>query len=254
MFSVLFKTAPDGQRYIDWLVSGLGWTVSLAFFGWCVAFVIGVLVGVGRTSQSRAVAVPCRLYVEVFRNIPVLVQMFLWFFVVPELLPLELGDFIKSMEPPWNAFFPALICLSLYTAARVAEQVRAGIEALPRGQREAAAALALSSHKSYRYILVPQALRMIMPSLTSEVMGIYKNTSVALTIGLLELTAQARQISEETFQTFGAFAAATLLYLALALVTFALMTTIERAVRIPGAEPNSTRNRRKLALKQAHKA
>ena len=254
MFSVLFETAPDGQRYVDWLVSGLGWTLSLAFFGWCIAFVVGVVVGSGRTSPRRAVAIPCRLYVEVFHNIPVLVQMFLWFFVVPEFLPFGIGDFIKGMAPPWNAFFPALVCLSLYTAARVAEQVRAGIEALPRGQREAAAALALTSSRSYRHVLLPQALRTIMPSLTSEVMGIYKNTSVALTIGLLELTAQARQISEETFQTFGAFAAATVIYLALALVTFAIMTAIERAVRIPRSEPASRRARRKLAQTQVPKA
>lgn len=254
MFSVLFEEAPDGQRYIDWLISGLQWTVALAFFGWCIAFVIGVAVGAGRTSPSRAIAIPCRLYTEFFRNIPVLIQMFLWYFVVPEFLPFGLGDAIKQMPPPWGAFWPALVCLSLYTSARVSEQVRAGIEALPKGQREAANALSLSTWKTYRHVLIPQALRLIVPSLTSEVMGIYKNTSVALTIGLLELTAQARQISEATFQTFGAFASATLIYLALALVTFLIMTAVEYAVRIPGQEPVTGRKLpRKLALAQEPK-
>src|SRR5262245_38534875 len=127
MFGVLFEQAADGQRYIDWLLSGLCWTLTLAFFGWWIAFIIGVIVGVGRTVRNRYVAGLARLYVELFRNIPVLVQMFLWYFVLPELLPSTIGTWIKQIPPPWGSFFPALVCLGLYTAARVAEQVRAGI-------------------------------------------------------------------------------------------------------------------------------
>lgn len=234
MFTVLFEQGSDGRMYLVWLMSGLGWTLSLAFFGWWLAFAIGVLVGIGRTVENKGIAFLARLYVEVFRNIPVLVQMFLWYFVIPELLPTAAGNWVKQLPPPWGAFFPALICLSLYTAARVAEQVRAGLEALPAGQREAAAALGLTERKTYWLVLVPQALRLIVPSLTSEVMGIYKNTSVALAIGLLELTAQARQISEETFQTFAAFGAATIIYLLLALAAYQLMSWIDEKVKIPG--------------------
>jgi glutamate/aspartate transport system permease protein len=234
---VLFTRAADGQLYVLWLLAGLGWTVALAFFGWWIAFAVGVAVGAGRTARNRTLAAACRAYVEVFRNIPVLVQMFLWYFVLPELLPARAGDWIKQLPPPWGAFFPALICLGLYTASRVAEQVRAGLEALPNGQREAALALGMRPAQTYLLVLIPQALRLIIPTLTSEVMGIYKNTSVALTIGVIELTAQARQISETTFETFTAFAAATLLYLTLALVAYQMMATIERALRIPGGEP-----------------
>jgi glutamate/aspartate transport system permease protein len=237
MFGVLLEQTTDGQRYIDWLLSGLGWTLALAFFGWWIAFAVGVVVGIGRTAQNRFFAALARLYVEIFRNIPVLVQMFLWYFVLPELLPRAIGDWIKQIPPPWGSFFPALWCLGLYTAARIAEQVRAGIEALPRGQTEAANALGLNPYLTYRHIIVPQALRLIVPSLTSEVMGIYKNSSVALTIGLMELTAQARQISEATFQTFTAFGAATLIYLALALIAYQTMMLIDKAVRIPGTVP-----------------
>lgn len=237
MFEVLFEQTADGQRYIDWLLSGLGWTLALAFFGWWIAFAVGVVVGIGRTVQNRLVAALARLYVEIFRNIPVLVQMFLWYFVLPEVLPAPLGNAIKQIPPPWGSFFPALLCLSLYTAARIAEQVRAGIEALPKGQAEAANALGLGGYLTYRYVIVPQALRLIVPSLTSEVMGIYKNTSVALTIGLMELTAQARQISEATFQTFTAFGAATLIYLALALIAYQSMMFIDKALHIPGSAP-----------------
>jgi len=237
MFGVLFEQTADGQRYIDWLLSGLGWTLALAFFGWWIAFGVGVAVGIGRTVKNRLFAGLARLYVEIFRNIPVLVQMFLWYFVLPEILPSSLGNAIKQIPPPWGAFFPALLCLGLYTAARIAEQVRAGIEALPRGQTEAANALGLGGYLTYRYIVIPQALRLIVPSLTSEVMGIYKNTSVALTIGLMELTAQARQISEATFQTFAAFGAATLIYLVLALIAYQAMMLIDKAAHIPGTVP-----------------
>ncbi|MDP9903016.1 amino acid ABC transporter permease [Variovorax ginsengisoli] len=244
MFSVLFENVQDGEElYIDWLLSGLGWTVALALTGWCLAFVLGVLVGCSRTSTNKAVAVASRLYVEVFRNIPIIVQMFLWYFVLPEVLPAEMGTWVKKIPPPWGTFLPALIGLSLYTAARVAEQVRAGIEALPYGQRSAAKALGMTEFRAYRLILLPQALRIIMPTLTSEVMGIFKNTSVALTIGLLELTAQARQINEFTFKTFEAFGAATILYLALALIVYAVMHGLEVRFKTPGQEPAKERRR-----------
>jgi glutamate/aspartate transport system permease protein len=160
MFGVLFEQTADGQRYIDWLLSGLGWTLALAFFGWWIAFGVGVVVGIGRTVQNRFFAALARLYVEIFRNIPVLVQMFLWYFVLPEILPNSLGNAIKQIPPPWGSFFPALLCLGLYTAARIAEQVRAGIEALPRGQAEAANALGLGGYLTYRYVIIPQALRL----------------------------------------------------------------------------------------------
>lgn len=248
MFSVIFEQGADGRPYYMWLLSGLGWTLGLAVFGWWIAFAIGVIVGIGRTVRNRFLAALARLYVEIFRNIPVLVQMFLWYFVLPELLPAAMGNWIKQLPPPWGAFFPALLCLSLYTAARVAEQVRAGLEALPRGQGEAAAALGLNDRKAYLFVLVPQALRLIIPSLTSEVMGIYKNTSVALTIGLMELTARAREISEETFQTFAAFGAATLIYLALALAVYRFMTWIDEATRIPGSVPAPVQRRAKWLL------
>ena len=237
MFNVLFETVQDGEElYLTWLLAGLGWTVALALAGWCFAFVLGIVVGCARTSTNRAVAIASRLYVEVFRNIPIIVQMFLWYFVLPEVLPSEMGAWVKKIPPPWGTFLPALLGLSLYTAARVAEQVKAGIEALPHGQRFASRALGMTEFGAYRLILLPQALRIIMPTLTSEVMGIFKNTSVALTIGLLELTAQARQINEFTFKTFQAFGAATLIYLLLALTVYGAMRWLENHFQTPGQE------------------
>src|SRR5216683_1977745 len=120
MFGVLFERGFDGRLYGQYLLSGLGWTLALAFLGWWIAFAVGILVGVGRTASNKIVSTVSRLYVEVFRNIPLLVQMFLWFFVLPEFLPSAMGTWIKQMPPPWGAFIPALICLALYTAARIA--------------------------------------------------------------------------------------------------------------------------------------
>src|SRR5687768_1214122 len=173
-------------------------------------------------------------YVEIFRNVPLLVQMFLWFFVLPELLPTALGDRIKQMPPPWASYFPAVLCLALYTSVRIAEQVRAGIQSLPRGQIMAGTALGLTLPQTYRFVLLPMAFRVILPPLSSEFLNIIKNSSVALTIGLLELTGRARAMQEFSFKVFEAFAAATLIYLLTNLVVVLLMRTLERRLRVPG--------------------
>jgi glutamate/aspartate transport system permease protein len=240
--SLLFETTPDGAgRYIDWILSGLGWTLSLALGAWTIALVVGTMVGVARTLPGGIWPRLGRVYVETFRNIPLLVQMFFWYFVLPELLPVRIGLAIKQMDPPWGSFVPALICLGLFTAARIAEQVRAGIQALPAGQRAAASALGFSSSGMYRLILLPQAFRIILPTLTNEFMTIFKNTSVALTIGLVELTATAREINENTFRTFEAFGVVTIVYLVIALIAWQLMYRIERAVQLPSLASGSAR-------------
>jgi glutamate/aspartate transport system permease protein len=240
--SLLFEPTPDGAgRYYDWILNGLGWTLSLALGAWTIALVVGTLVGVARTLGSGILPKLGRVYVETFRNIPLLVQMFFWYFVLPELLPARIGQAIKQMEPPWASFVPALICLGLFTAARIAEQVRAGVQALPAGQMQAAFALGLSRTRMYRLILLPQAFRIIQPTLTNEFMTIFKNTSVALTIGLVELTATAREINENTFRTFEAFGVVTIVYLVIALLAWQLMQRIERAAQLPGLASGTSR-------------
>jgi len=162
------------------------------------------------------------------------VQMFLWYFVLPEVLPLGLGTSMKQMDPPWATFLPAVLCLGFYTSARVAEQVKAGIQSLPRGQTLAGTALGLTMTQTYRYVTLPMAFRIIIPPLTSEFMNIIKNSSVALTIGLMELTARARAMQEFSFRVFEAFATATVIYLLTNLVVVLLMRALERKVRVPG--------------------
>jgi glutamate/aspartate transport system permease protein len=171
-------------------------------------------------------------WVEVFRNVPLLVQMFIWFFVVPELLPASVGVWLKQL--PRSAFYTAVVCLGLYTSARVAEQVRAGIQSLASGQRMAGVALGLTLPQTYRYILLPMAIRIVMPPLTSEFMNVIKNSAVALTIGLVELTASARSMQEFSFQVFEAFTAATLIYMALNLIVVRGMRWLERRLAVPG--------------------
>ncbi|MFT4065047.1 amino acid ABC transporter permease [Paraburkholderia sp.] len=225
---LLFETTVDGNHYFNWLLSGLYWTLLLWLGAAVISAVLGVAVGSGRTSRSKVLRTLSRAYVQVFRNIPLLLQAFLWYFVFPEILPAALGNAIKQMPPPWASFVPALIAIGLYTGARVAEQIRAGIQSLPKGQREAAHALGLSSFTTYACILIPQSLRTMAPSLTSEALALLKNTSVAMTIGLLDLTAQAQQMNEFTFRTFESFSVVTVTYFALSLVIYGAAEIVMR--------------------------
>jgi glutamate/aspartate transport system permease protein len=234
-WKVLFDTEPGGTgTYLHYLIVGLGWTLATALAAWVIALAIGALVGTLRTTPYPWVVRIGNGYVEIFRNIPLIVQMFLWFFVVPELVPTELGDWIKQMPPPWSSYLPAVLCLAIFTSVRIAEQVRAGINSLPRGQRMAGTALGLTLGQTYRYVILPQAFRIILPPLTSESMNIIKNSSVALTIGLLELTGRARAMQEFSFRVFEAFAAATVIYLLTNLVVVLAMRALEQKVRVPG--------------------
>jgi glutamate/aspartate transport system permease protein len=234
-WKVLLEAEPGGTgTYLQYLIVGLGWTLVTALAAWVIALAIGALVGTLRTTPYPWVVRAGNLYVEIFRNIPLIVQMFLWFFVMPELLPQALGDWIKQMPPPWGSYIPAVLCLGIFTSVRIAEQVRAGINSLPRGQRMAGTALGLTLGQSYRHVILPQAFRIILPPLTSEFMNIIKNSAVALTIGLMELTARARSMQEFTFQVFEAFTAATLIYIFVTLIVVFGMRWVEKRVQVPG--------------------
>ncbi|HEY1149181.1 MAG TPA: amino acid ABC transporter permease [Pseudoduganella sp.] len=230
---IFWELSPDGvHTYWDTLVSGLLWTLATSLAGWVMALALGIVVGTLRTLPNAWVRRAGTAYVELFRNIPLLVQMFLWFFVMPELLPKAAGDWLKAL--PNAPFVTAVICLGFFTSARVAVQVTAGIEALAGGQRLAALALGLTRVQAYRHVLLPLAVRIILPPLTSEFLNIIKNSSVALTIGLMELTASARAIQEFSFQVFEAFSAATLIYVVANIIVVAGMALLERRLALPG--------------------
>jgi glutamate/aspartate transport system permease protein len=234
-WGIFFQPEPGGTgTYLHYLIVGLGWTLATALAAWVIALVVGSIVGTLRTLPTKWVVGLGNAYVEIFRNVPLIVQMFLWFFVLPEILPTRLGDSIKQMAPPWGSYLPAVLCLGIYTSVRVAEQVRAGIQSLPRGQGMAGTAMGLTLPQTYRYVILPMAFRIVMPPLTSEFMNIIKNSSIALTIGLLELTGRARAMQEFSFHVFEAFAAATLIYLITNLLVVLGMRAIEHKLRVPG--------------------
>jgi glutamate/aspartate transport system permease protein len=230
---IFWEPAPNGTgTYLDMLLSGLLLTIETAICAWIIALVFGSVIGVLRTLPSKAASGIGFAWVEFFRNMPLLVQLFLWFFVLPEILPHAWGLWLKQI--PNAPFYTAAIGIGLFMSARVAEQTRAGVNSLPRGQKLAATALGLTTAQTYRYVLLPMAFRIILPPLTSEFLNTIKNTSVAITIGLIELTGEARSMQEFSFQVFEAFTGATVLYLLINIVVVIAMRYLERAVAVPG--------------------
>ena len=233
-WGVFFAEAIPGQTYLSWLLSGLTLTVSLGIGAWIIALVLGSVVGVLRTVSNKWLTGFAAAYVEIFRNIPLLVQLFIWYFVAPELLPESTGNWIKQLNPLAQQYFAGMLCLGLYTSARIAEQVRSGINSLPRGQRHAGLALGLTMTQTYRYVLLPVAFRIIVPPMTSEFMTVFKNTAVTSLIGLLDLTAQGRQLVDYTSQPYESFTAVTLLYILINFSAMRLMRWVEKRVQVPG--------------------
>jgi glutamate/aspartate transport system permease protein len=232
-WAALWAITPDGSTtFIGSLLYGLRWTLAVGLSAWVIALFVGTLVGIARTFPGGFLARAASAFVDLLRSIPLIVQMFLWFYVVPDLLPLSAADAIKA----WDRYniVAAIVCLAFYTSARVAEQVRAGIQAIPSGQLNAARALGMHTADAYRYVLIPVAFRKILPALTNEFVNIIKNTSVAFTIAVVELLAATKSMQETTFQVFEAFTAATLIYLAVNLLVVKLMNFLEAKLEVPG--------------------
>ena len=215
----------------NWLFQGLITTLELSVLAWILAIVRGILAGALRTvtfTPLRAVAV---FYVEFFRNVPLLVWMFFWYFGVPPLLPRAVQDWLFNHGAE---FWAAVIALGVYTGARMSEVIRAGILAIPRTQFEASLAMGLTVGQAYRLIILPIALRLIVPPMTNESLNLLKNSSVALTISVAELTFQTRQVETYTAKAIEALTAGTLIYLVLCLGIATVMARLERRFAIPG--------------------
>ncbi|RMX05769.1 amino acid ABC transporter permease [Corticibacter populi] len=212
--------------YLDWMLSAWGWTVSVSVLALALALVAGSIIGVIRTLPDSPWLVRFgNAWVELFRNIPLLVQIFLWYHVVPSVIPAFRGV---------SGFILVVFALGFFTSARIAEQVRAGIQALPRGQRYAGMALGFTTWQYYRYVLLPMAYRIIIPPLTSESMNIFKNSSVAFAVSIAELTMFAMQAQEETSRGIEIYLAVTGLYVFSAFMINRIMAFIEKKTRIPG--------------------
>jgi glutamate/aspartate transport system permease protein len=214
------------QTYLEWMLHAWGWTLSVAACAWVVAILVGGLVGTMRTLPNSPIAVRIgNAWVELFRNIPILVQLFIWYFVVPKLFPV-------MREVP--GFLLVVFALGFFTSARIAEQVRAGVQALPRGQRYAGMAMGFTTAQTYRYVILPMAVRIILPPLTSESMNLLKNSSVAFAVSIAELTMFAMQAQEETSRGIEIYMAVTALYALSAFAVNRVFAFIERKVQIPG--------------------
>ena len=220
-------------QYFDWIISGTLWTIYLSIASSIIAFFLGSLIGIFRTLDNKILNFIGTTYVEIFRNIPLLVQMFIWYFVIPEIVTDDFGTWLKQ-DLPNPEFSSALMCLGTYTASRVAEQVRSGINSVSSGVGVAGYATGLSTFQLYVYILLPIGYRIIIPPLTSEFLTVFKNSSLALTIGLLELTARSNMIMDWTFQGFEAYTAATVIYVSVTMIVTLIMQRIENKTQIPG--------------------
>ena len=211
--------------YLNWLLSAWGWTMSVSMLGLLVALVSGSLMGILRTTPDRRLVLAGDVWTELFRNIPLLVQIFLWYHVVPALIPP-----LKGLP----SFVLVVFALGFFTSARISEQVRAGIQSLPRGQRYAGLAMGLTLPQTYRYVLLPMAFRIVIPPLTSEAMNIIKNSSVAFAVSIAELTLFALQAGEETSRNVEMYLVSTLLYFVSAFAVNRVMLAVESRLRVPG--------------------
>ncbi|WP_455476526.1 amino acid ABC transporter permease [Bartonella sp. B17] len=217
------------HTYLDTLLDGFQNTVILSISSLILAVVLGVIIGTMRTLPNTSM-IHCLfriiggVWVEIMRNIPLLIQVFLWYFVVPK------------VYPPAMNFPPILLitcALGFFTSARIAEQVRSGIESIPSGQRDAATAMGFTIYQNYRYIILPRAMRTIMPPLTSEAMGIVKNSSIAFAVSIHELMQFQYQTIEEISHVYENYFIVTILYIFIALSIYIIMTIIEQMLKIP---------------------
>ncbi|MCI0410375.1 MAG: amino acid ABC transporter permease [Acidobacteria bacterium] len=214
-----------------WLLQGIWTTLRLSALSWIVACALGVLAGALRTLPFRPLRTLAACYVEFFRNVPLMVWLFFWYFGAPQALPRAAQDWLNLHGPE---FWSAVVALSVYHGARMSEVIRAGIQSVPAPLMEAALASGLSVGQVYRFVLIPLTLRLVIPPVTNEALSLLKNSSLALTIGVAELTFMTRQIETYTGKAFEALTAGTLIYLMLCLGVAALMGQLERRVRIPG--------------------
>ena len=213
------------ERFGKNFLRGAGVTLELTAVGLAIGFVLGLLLALARSYGPKWLQRVAGAYIAIFRGTPLLVQLFLWYHVLPSFFP-------ALQRVP--GFVLVVFALGLFTSARIAEQVRSGLESLPRGQRYAGMAVGFTTFQTYRFVLLPMALRIIIPPLTSETMNIFKNSSVAFAVSVAELTMFAMQAQEETSRGVEIYLAVTALYVVSAFAINRVMAFIEKRSRVPG--------------------
>ena len=224
-WQVFLQDTGGGQTYLQWLMSAWGWTLSVSLLALVIALVVGSLIGILRTVPNKWLSLFGEAWAELFRNVPLLVQLFIWYHVLPAIFPS-----LRAVP----SFLLVVFGLGFFTSARIAEQVKAGINTLPKGQRYAGLAMGLTLPQTYRYVLMPMAFRIVIPPLTSESMNIIKNSSVAFAVSIAELTFFAQQAAEETSRGVEMYLAVSLLYFISAFAVNRVAHYIEQRVQVPG--------------------
>jgi len=217
-------------EYGRWFIDGLSVTLQLSGLSIILALLMGTLLTVMRLSRVKPLVWFSVGYIEFFRNTPLVVQIFFWYFGSDPMLP---GFFKEWLYRQNIEFATGVIALSTYTAAFIAEELRSGILSIPKTQLEASRATGLSFMQAMGHVILPQAFRIIIPPLISQFLNLIKNSSLAMTIGVMELTYMARQVEAHTFHGFEAFTVSTLMYLSLSLlVSLAINQYNKRCLRV----------------------
>ncbi|ACL55914.1 amino acid ABC transporter permease [Methylobacterium nodulans] len=212
-----------------WIWRGLLLSLALTLLAGSIAFGIGTLLAVVRVAGNRWVEWAIAAYVEFQRNVPMLVHILFWYFGVAALLPDAIADWVNDHN---SEFLFAAIAIGLCMAAYISEDLRSGLRAIPKGQYEASQSLGFGYAETMRVIVLPQAMRVSLPALVNQTLLLFKNTSLAMAIGVAELTYRTREIESATFRTFEAFAIATALYLILSFTIMAVGSLLGRRLDI----------------------
>jgi len=227
-WSVLWR-----EPYGHLMVKGILTTLHLSVLAWILAVTLGILVAVSRLAPCRLARLLGTGYVEVFRNTPLLVHLFFWYYAAPLFLPRNGQEWLYNHVPNY-AYWAGVVGLGAYTASRVAEQFRSGFLAIPNDQHRAAYSTGLTRIQTYRYVILPYAFRIILPAFTTEFLTCFKNSALAMTIGVMETTHTAYYIDSFTWHGLETTTAASLVYLSIAMVITVSMSVVEKRIHIPG--------------------
>lgn len=229
MSTLDFSAVVTGD-HLDWLINGLILTLQLTAACWILAFTVAVVLVLLRSSTFRPAQLFVAAYVEVHQNIPLLVQVLFWYFAVPEILPETARIWINERN---SEFILAMFAISFCMAAYMSEALRSGMRAIPTTQYEAGRVLGFGYLRTMQYIVIPQAVRHAIPPLINYSLLLFKNTSIAMAIGVHDLTYQSRQIESDTFRTFETFAVVTAIYLSISFIIMAAGSAYERRLLLP---------------------
>ena len=222
------------EPYGTWMLQGIWTTISLGFISWCIALTLGIIIGTMRITPWKPLRIFATAYTEFFRDIPLLVQLFFWYFAFPTIIQ-GIGrslniDALAHYQA--DALLMAVFGLTLCYAAYMTEIYRAGIQSISRGQMEAARSLGMTYVQAMRYIILPQAARVILPPVGNEFISMLKDSSLVSTVAIADLTRLGREYSGAHFIPLQVWSLVALIYLVMTLFSARVVSWLERKTRI----------------------